>query len=178
MKIGNSTVYFTNPNTLPPEDCKYYAVYDYNAEGVVYMGTYTKDAIIEDITNNYQKYGRHIHCYARKTQFNRGKDGRYEVTIKTSNGVITKRIKNKSDAKRNVQWRISCGHFVRIIDLDTGEVIGHWNDEVADEEKINICATHSCSKCPLSQECYGEHDEVEDDYETMLPDEFIDKYVK
>ena len=177
MKIGNSTVYFSNPNKLPPEDCKYYAVYDYNAEGVVYMGTYTKVAIIEDITNNYQKYGRHIHCYARKTQFNRGKDGRYEVTIKTSNGVITKRIKNKSDAKRSVYWDILYGHFVRIIDLDTGEVIGHWNDE-NETTDAEICAVHSCNNCPLSQECYNERDEVEDDYDTMLPDEFIDKYVK
>lgn len=171
MKIGNSTVYFTNPNKLPPEDCKYYAVYDYNAQGAIYVGTYTKDAIIRDITDNYQKYGRHIRCYARKTQFSRGKDGRYEVTIKTPYRSITKRIKNKSDAKRSVRWDILYGYFVRIIDLDTGEVIGHWNDD-------NICATHSCSKCPLSQECYNERDEVEDDYETMLPDEFINKYVK
>ena len=172
MKIGNSTVYFSNPNKLPLEDCNYYAVYDYNAEGVVYVGTYTKDDIIKDITNNYQKYGRHIHCYARKTQAQRGKKGRYEVTIKTPYCTITKRIKNKSDAKRNLQWRISSGHFVRIIDLDTGEVIGHWNDEVIE------CATHSCNECPLFQKCYDMYDEVEDDYETLLPDEFIDKYVK
>lgn len=172
MKIGNSTVYFTNPNKLPPEDCKYYAVYDYNSDGVIYMGTYTKDAIIEDIADNNQKYGRHIHCYARKTQSPRGKDGRYEVTIKTPYCDITKRIKNKYDAKRNVRWHISCGHFVRILDLETGEVIGHWNDE------NEICATHTCNECPLSKECYAMHDDVEDDYETMLPDEFIDKYVK
>ena len=172
MKIGNSTVYFTNPNKLPAKDCKYYAVYDYNADGVVYMGTYTKDAIIEDITNNYQKYGRHIHCYARKTQNPRGKEGRYEVTIRGPYCNITKHIKNKYNAKRNVRWHIDCGHFVRIIDLETGEVIGHWNDE------NEICATHSCNECPLSQKCYDMRDEVEDDYETMLPDEFIDKYVK
>lgn len=172
MKIGNSTVYFSNPNKLPLKDCNYYAVYDYNAEGVVYMGTYTKDAIIEDITNNYQKYGRHIRCYARKTQFNRGKDGKYEVTIKTPYCTITKRIKDKYNAKRNLQWRISCGHFVRIIDLETGEVIGHWNDDVIE------CMTHSCNECPLSKKCYDDRDEVEDDYETLLPDEFIDKYVK
>ena len=61
MKIGNSTVYFSDPSGLPRKDCSYYAVYDYNGEGVVYVGTYTKDDIIEDITNNYQKYGRHIH---------------------------------------------------------------------------------------------------------------------
>lgn len=172
MKIGNSTVYFSNPNKLPLEDCNYYAVYDYNAEGVVYVGTYTKDDIIKDITNNYQKYGRHIHCYARKTQTPRGKEGRYEVTIKTPYCNITKRVKNKYNAKRNLQWHISCGHFVRIIDLETGEVIGHWNDEAIE------CATHSCNECPLSQKCYYMHDEVEDDYDTMLPDEFIDKYVK
>lgn len=172
MKIGNSTVYFTNPNKLPPEDCKYYAVYDYNAEGVVYVGTYTKDDIIEDITKHYQKYGRHIHCYARKTNAQRGKEGRYEVTIKGPYCNITKRIKNKYNAKRSVRWHIDCGHFVRIIDLETGEVIGHWNDDV------EICATHSCSECPLSKECYDMRDEVEDDYDTMLPDEFIDKYVK
>lgn len=172
MKIGNSTVYFSNPNKLPLEDCNYYAVYDYNAEGVVYVGTYTKDDIIKDITNNYQKYGRHIHCYARKTQTPRGKEGRYEVTIKTPYCNITKRVKNKYNAKRNLQWHISCCHFVRIIDLETGEVIGHWNDEAIE------CATHSCNECPLSQKCYYMHDEVEDDYDTMLPDEFIDKYVK
>lgn len=129
MKIGNSTVYFSNPNKLPLEDCKYYAVYDYNAEGVVYMGTYTKDDIIKDITNNYQKYGRHIHCYARKTLTRRGKEGRYEVTIKAPCYNITKRIKSKDSAKRNVRRYISCGYFVRIIDMETGEVIGHWNDE-------------------------------------------------
>ena len=56
------------------------------------------------------------------------------------------------------------------------EVIGHCNDEAADEAKI--CATHSCSECPLSKECYDMRDEVEDDYDTLLPDEFIDKYVK
>ena len=172
MKIGNSTVYFTNPNKLPPKDCKYYAVYDYNAEGVVYVGTYTKDDIIKNITNNYQKYGRHIHCYARKTQSPRGKEGRYEVTIEAPYRNITKRIKNKYNAKRSVRWHIDCGHFVRIIDLETGEVIGHWNDEV------EICETHSCNECPLSKECYDMRDEVEDDYDTMLPDEFIDKYVK
>ena len=172
MKIGNSTVYFSNPNKLPPEDCNYYAMYDYNAEGVVYVGTYTKDDIIKDITNNYQKYGRHIHCYARKTQAQRGKEGRYEVTIKTPYCDITKRIKNKYYAKHSVRWRISCGHFVRIIDLETGEVIGHWNDEVIE------CATHSCNECSLSKKCYDMHDEVEDDYDTMLPDEFIDKYAK
>lgn len=176
MKIGNSTVYFSNHNKLPLKDCNYYAVYDYNAEGMVYVGTYTKDDIIKDITNNYQKYGRHIYCFARKTQAKRGKNGRYEVTIKTPYCTITKRIKNKDDAKRNVRWRIDCGHFVRIIDLETGEVIGHWNDEAIDEAKI--CATHSCKECPLSQKCYDMHDEVEDDYDTMLPDEFIDKYVK
>ena len=172
MKIGNSTVYFSNPEKLPLEDCNYYAVYDYNAEGVVYVDTYTKDDIIKDITNNYQKYGRHIHCYARKTQAQRGKNGRYEVTIKTPYCTITKRIKNKYNIKRNVRWRIDCGHFVRIIDLDTGEVIGHWNDDVIE------CATHSCNECSLSQKCYDMRDEVEDDYDTMLPDEFIDKYVK
>ena len=172
MKIGNSTVYFSNPEKLPLEDCNYYAVYDYNAEGVVYVGTYTKDDIIKDITNNYQKYGRHIHCFARKTQAQRGKEGRYEVTIKTPYCTITKRIKNKYHVKRSVGWRIDCGHFVRIIDLETGEVIGHWNDEVIE------CATHSCNECSLSQKCYDMNDEVEDDYDTMLPDEFIDKYVK
>lgn len=172
MRIGNSTVYFSNHNKLPLEDCNYYAVYDYNAEGMVYVGTYTKDDIIKDITNNYQKYGRHIYCFARKTQAQRGKEGRYEVTIKTPYCTITKRIKNKDDAKRNVRWRIDCGHFVRIMDLETGEVIGHWNDEVIE------CATHSCNECSLSQKCYDMHDEVEDDYDTMLPDEFIDKYVK
>ena len=172
MKIGNSTVYFSNPNGLPLKDCNYYAVYDYNAEGVVYIGTYTKDDNIKDITNNYQKYGRHIHCYARKTQTQRGKEGRYEVTIEGPYCNITKRIKNKYNAKRSVRRYIDCDLFVRIIDLETGEVIGHWNDEV------KICATHSCNKCPLSKECYDMRDEVEDDYDTMLPDEFIDKYVK
>lgn len=172
MKIGNSTVYFSNPNKLPLEDCNYYAVYDYNAEGVVYVGTYTKDDIIKDITKNYKKYGRHIHCYARKTQGQRGKEGRYEVTIKGPYCNITKRIKSKYNAKQSVRSHISYGHFVRIIDLETGEVIGHWNDEV------KICKTHSCNECPLSKECYDMRDEVEDDYDTMLPDEFIDKYVK
>lgn len=172
MKIGNSTVYFSNPNKLPLEDCNYYAVYDYNAEGVVYVGTYTKDDIIEDITKNYQKYGRHIRCYARKTQTQRGKEGRYEVTIKGPYCNITKRIKNKYNAKRSVRLYINCDLFVRIIDLETGEVIGHWNDDV------EICATHSCNECPLSKECYDMRDEVEDDYDTLLPDEFIDKYVK
>ena len=176
MKIGNSTVYFSNHNKLPLEDCNYYAVYDYNAEGMVYVGTYTKDDIIKDITNNYQKYGRHIYCYARKTQTQRGKEGRYEVTIEAPYRNITKRIKNKYNIKRSVRWHIDCGHFVRIIDLETGEVIGHWNDKAIDEAKI--CATHSCKECPLSQKCYDERDEVEDDYDTMLPDEFIDKYVK
>ena len=129
MKIGNSTVYFSNPNKLPLEDCNYYAVYDYNAEGVVYVGTYTKDDIIKDITNNYQKYGRHIHCYARKTQTPRGKEGRYEVTIRGPYCNITKRIKNKYNAKQSVYWYVSYGNFARIIDLETGEVIGHWNDD-------------------------------------------------
>lgn len=132
MKIGNSTVYFSNPNKLPLKDCNYYAVYDYNAEGVVYIGTYTKDDIIKDITNNYQKYGRHIHCYARKTQTQRGKEGRYEVTIKGPYRNITKRIKDKYHAKQSVYRDVSYGHFVRIIDLETGEVIGHWNDEKED----------------------------------------------
>lgn len=172
MKIGNSTVYFSNPNKLPLKDCNYYAVYDYNAEGVVYVGTYTKDDIVKDITKNYRKYGRHIHCYARKTQTPRGKEGRYEVTIKGPYCNITKRIKNKYNAKQSVRWHIDCGHFVRIIDLETGEVIGHWNDDVIE------CATHTCNECPLSKECYDMRDEVEDDYETLLPDEFIDKYVK
>ena len=176
MKIGNSTVYFSNPNKLPLEDCNYYAVYDYNAEGVVYVGTYTKDDIIEDITKNYRKYGRHIHCYARKTKAPRGKTGRYEVTIKSPYCNITKRIKNKYNAKQSVRWDISYGYFVRIIDLETGEVIGHWNDEATNEAKI--CETHSCNECPLSKECYDMRDEVEDDYDTMLPDEFIDTYVK
>ena len=176
MKIGNSIVYFTNPNKLAPEDCKYYAVYDYNAEGVIYVGTYTKDAIIEDIAKNYQKYGRHIHCYARKTNIRRGKDGKYEVTIKSPYRTITKRIKDKSDAKRSVYWDILYGYFVRIIDLETGEVIGHWNDEAIDE--ATICATHSCKDCPLFNKCYDTYDEVTDDYDTMLPNEFIDKYVK
>lgn len=162
MKIGNSTVYFSNPNGLPR-----YAVYDYNAEGVVCVGTYTKDDIIE-----YQKYGKHIHCYARKTQTQRGKEYRYEVTIEGPYCSITKRIKNKYDAERSVRRYIDCDLFVIIIDLETGEVIGHWNDEV------KIRETHSCNKCPLSKECYDMRDEVEDDYDTMLPDEFIDKYVK
>lgn len=129
MKIGNSRVYFHNPNKLPPEDCKYYAVYDYNAEGAVYVGAYTKDDIIKYITNNYQKYGVYIHCYARKTQAQRGKTGRYEVTIKTPYCKIVKRIKNKNAAMRTVYWYISYGNFVRIVDLETGEVIGHWNDD-------------------------------------------------
>lgn len=172
MKIGNSRVYFHNPNKLQPEDCKYYAVYDYNAEGVVYVGAYTKDDIIKHITDNYQKYGVHIHCYARKTQAQRGKAGRYEVTIRSPYHKIVKRIKNKYNAKRSVRWHIECCHFVRIIDLETGEVIGHWNDELIK------CMTHSCNKCPLSKECYDIRDEVEDDYDTLLPDEFIDKYVK
>lgn len=176
MKIGNSTVYFSNPNKLPLEDCNYYAVYDYNAEGVVYIGTYTKDDIIEDITKNYRKYGRHIHCYARKTRAPRGKEGRYEVTIKSPYCNITKRIKNKYNAKQSVRWDIAYGYFVRIIDLETGEVIGHWNDEATNE--VKICETHSCNECPLSKECYDMRDEVEDDYDTLLPDEFIDKYVK
>ena len=134
MKIGNSTVYFSNPNKLPLEDCNYYAVYDYNDEGVVYVGTYTKDDIIKDITNNYQKYGRHIHCYARKTRAPRGKEGRYEVTIKSPYCNITKRIKNKYNAKQSVRWDIAYGYFVRIIDLETGEVIGHWNDDKYKED--------------------------------------------
>ena len=129
MKIGNSTVYFSNPEKLPLEDCNYYAVYDYNAEGVVYVGTYTKDDIIEDITKNYQKYGRHIHCYARKTQTQRGKEGRYEVTIKTPYRKIVKRIKNKYVAKRSAYSYASCGNFAIILDLETGEIIGHWNDD-------------------------------------------------
>ena len=129
MKIGNSIVYFSNPNKLPPEECKYYAVYDYNAEGVVYMGTYTKDAIIKDITNNYQKYGVHLRCYARKTQAQRGKEGRYEVTIKTPYRKIVKRIKNKYVAKRSAYSYASCGNFAIILDLETGEIIGHWNDD-------------------------------------------------
>ena len=132
MKIGNSTVYFSNHNKLPLKDCNYYAVYDYNAEGAVYVGAYTKDDIIEDITKNYQKYGRHIHCYARKTQTQRGKEGRYEVTIEGPYCNITKRIKNKNAAMRTVYWYISYGNFVRIVDLETGEVIGHWNDDKED----------------------------------------------
>lgn len=132
MKIGNSRVYFHNPNKLPPEDCKYYAVYDYNTEGAVYVGAYTKDDIIKYITNNYQKYGVHIHCYARKTQAQRGKTGRYEVTIRSPYCNITKRIKNKNAAMRTVYWYISYDNFVRIVDLETGEVIGHWNDDKED----------------------------------------------
>ena len=132
MKIGNSRVYFHNPNKLPPEDCKYYAVYDYNAEGAVYVGAYTKDDIIKHITNNYQKYGVHIHCYARKTQARRGKEGRYEVTIKTPYRKIVKRIKSKYSAMRSVYWYVSYDNFARIVDLETGEVIGHWNDDKED----------------------------------------------
>lgn len=48
-------------------------------------------------------------------------------------------------------------------------------DNSRDEDEI--CATHSCDECPLFEKCYA-YDEVTDDYETMLPDEFIDKYVK
>ena len=132
MKIGNSRVYFHNPNKLPPEDCKYYAVYDYNAEGAVYVGAYTKDDIIKHVTNNYQKYGVHIHCYARKTQAQRGKTGRYEVTIRSPYCNITKRIKTKYSAMRSVYWYVSYGNFARIVDLETGEVIGHWNDDKED----------------------------------------------
>lgn len=129
MKIGNSVVYFSNPNKLPLEDCNYYAIYDYTAEGVIYMGANTKDAIIKDITNNYQKYGRRIRCYARKTQAQRGKTGRYEVTIKSPCYNTIKRIKNKYDLKRSVRWSIVYGRFVRIVDTETGEVIGEWNKE-------------------------------------------------
>lgn len=50
------------------------------------------------------------------------------------------------------------------------------DNKITDEDEI--CATHSCNDCPLYQKCYDTYDEVEDDYETMLPDEFIDKYVK
>lgn len=137
MKIGNSVIYFSNTNRLKPEDCNYYAVYDYNAEGVVYMGTFTKNAIVEDITRNYKKYGRHIHAYARKTMNTRGKTGRYEVKITTTyssipNTTTIKRIKNKYAAKRSVYWDITYGHSVRIIDTETGKVIGHWNDEKED----------------------------------------------
>ena len=52
-------------------------------------------------------------------------------------------------------------------------------DEVFDEvDEDEICATHRCDKCPLAHKCYDMRDEVEDDYETMSPDEFIDKYMK
>lgn len=46
------------------------------------------------------------------------------------------------------------------------------------DNEDEICANHTCDECPLFQECYDTYDEVEDDYETMLPDEFIDKYLK
>lgn len=56
-----------------------------------------------------------------------------------------------------------------------------YDNKITDEDDIDedeICVTHSCNDCPLYQKCYNTYDEVTDDYETMLPDEFIDKYVK
>lgn len=49
-------------------------------------------------------------------------------------------------------------------------------DDVIDEDKI--CATNHCDGCPLFQKCYDTSNEVEDDYDTLTPDEFIDKYIK
>ena len=49
-------------------------------------------------------------------------------------------------------------------------------DDVIDEDKI--CATNHCDGCPLFQKCYDTSNEVEDDYDTLTPDEFVDKYVK
>lgn len=46
------------------------------------------------------------------------------------------------------------------------------------DNEDEICANHTCNECPLFDKCYNMRDEVEDDYETMLPDEFIDKYLK
>ena len=49
-------------------------------------------------------------------------------------------------------------------------------DDVVDEDEI--CKKHTCDNCPLFEKCYDISDEIEDDYETLTPDELIDKYVK
>ena len=134
MKIGNSKIYFSNPSKLPLEDCNYYAVYDYNAEGVVYKGAFTKDDIIDTVTRDYQKNGVYLRCFARKTKRQRGKTGRYEVkiTIKCRNMkpyIITKCIKSKYDAKYSARDYIAQGDLVTITDTKTAEIIGIWNDK-------------------------------------------------
>ena len=46
---------------------------------------------------------------------------------------------------------------------------------ITDDE---ICKKYTCDECPLSEKCFDISDDVEDDYDTLTPDEFIDKYVK
>lgn len=131
MKINNSKIYFSNPSRLPIKDCNYYAVYDYTDKDVIYKGVFTKDDIIKDISLHPEKYGQNLRGYARKTLNIRGKTGRYEVTIDDGNYHKVVRYKNKYTAMRSISWHKIYRHKCRIIDLKTGEVLGHWNDEEA-----------------------------------------------
>lgn len=46
------------------------------------------------------------------------------------------------------------------------------------DKDTEICRQQeTCEDCPNFDKCYNITDEVEDDYETMEPDEFLDKYL-
>lgn len=45
-------------------------------------------------------------------------------------------------------------------------------------DEFSLCKEQSsCENCPNFDKCYSLDDEVLDDYETMEPDEFLDKYL-
>lgn len=131
MKINNSYITFVNTNGT--NRYPYYAAYvkDPHLNQYTYLGVYNLTDIVEYAkTHN----GLRLKAYGRLSKATRGRDGRYEVTITTKystipNRTTTKCIKNKYDAKRSAYCDIAYGHFVRIIDTETGEVIGHWNDK-------------------------------------------------
>lgn len=51
-------------------------------------------------------------------------------------------------------------------------------DEVLDDDYATCKEQSSCENCPNYDECYSlSGDEVQNDYETMGPDEFLEKYL-
>lgn len=46
------------------------------------------------------------------------------------------------------------------------------------DNEVEICLQQKhCETCPLFERCYDISNEVEDDYETMEPEEFLEKYL-
>ena len=139
MKIDNINVHFiTNVNStirkLPADKIKFYACYRVLEDSTTrYIGTFDKGRLWITLKRRYPNEPVKIKAYARQTDAQRGRNGKYEMLIRYSynHPDEVKRYKNKKDAMHIAKQIIRYCYIDRVVLLDEyGEVLFDEQREV------------------------------------------------